>query len=144
MCLLSKNIHDYYFVSQGKTSIPGLDDGEELAITDVSSAFGVQKKINKFIALFFFIYCQRFCFLSFFNLSLFFFCFSFLKMFLKFYFLKNNFYIANFNAKKEYKKQFLKKLPAKSMNCSNNFNNKCNNLIYVFTLFIFLTACFYF
>ncbi|XP_025158055.1 myosin heavy chain, muscle isoform X20 [Harpegnathos saltator] len=34
MCLLSNNIQDYYFVSQGKTTIPGLDDGEELLITD--------------------------------------------------------------------------------------------------------------
>ncbi|KYQ60220.1 Myosin heavy chain, muscle [Trachymyrmex zeteki] len=35
MCLLSNNITDYYFVSQGKTTIPGLDDGEELLVTDV-------------------------------------------------------------------------------------------------------------
>ncbi|XP_033213889.1 myosin heavy chain, muscle isoform X10 [Belonocnema kinseyi] len=34
MCLLSNNIRDYYFVSQGKTTIPGLDDGEELLVTD--------------------------------------------------------------------------------------------------------------
>nr|XP_018918175.1 PREDICTED: myosin heavy chain, muscle isoform X10 [Bemisia tabaci] len=34
MCLLSKNINDYHFVSQGKTSIPGVDDGEEFRITD--------------------------------------------------------------------------------------------------------------
>ncbi|XP_011883408.1 PREDICTED: myosin heavy chain, muscle isoform X9 [Vollenhovia emeryi] len=34
MCLLSNNITDYYFVSQGKTTIPGLDDGEELVVTD--------------------------------------------------------------------------------------------------------------
>lgn len=39
MLLLSNNIHDYYFVSQGKTTIPGLDDGEELLITDVSASF---------------------------------------------------------------------------------------------------------
>lgn len=26
---------DYYFVAQGKTSIPGVDDGEELTLTDV-------------------------------------------------------------------------------------------------------------
>lgn len=37
MLLLSNNIHDYYFVSQGKTTIPGLDDGEELLVTDVSA-----------------------------------------------------------------------------------------------------------
>lgn len=36
MCLLSNNIHDYHFVSQGKTTIPNVDDGEEFRITDVS------------------------------------------------------------------------------------------------------------
>lgn len=36
MCLLSNNVNDYHFVSQGKTSIPGVDDGEEFKITDVS------------------------------------------------------------------------------------------------------------
>ncbi|KAI5697440.1 hypothetical protein M8J75_010288 [Diaphorina citri] len=34
-CHLSNNINDYHFVSQGKTSIPGVDDGEEFHITDV-------------------------------------------------------------------------------------------------------------
>ncbi|KZC14949.1 Myosin heavy chain, muscle [Dufourea novaeangliae] len=29
MCCLSDNIQDYYFVSQGKTTIPNVDDGEE-------------------------------------------------------------------------------------------------------------------
>jgi myosin heavy chain 6/7 len=33
--MLSNNIMDYYFVAQGKTSIPGVDDGEELELTDV-------------------------------------------------------------------------------------------------------------
>ncbi|KAJ8923287.1 hypothetical protein NQ315_001844 [Exocentrus adspersus] len=33
-CLLSNNVNDYYFVSQGKTSIPGVDDGEEMRLTD--------------------------------------------------------------------------------------------------------------
>lgn len=35
MCCLSDNITDYYFVSQGKTTIPGVDDGEECQLTDV-------------------------------------------------------------------------------------------------------------
>lgn len=35
MCLLSNNIMDYYVVSQGKTTIPNVDDGEELELTDV-------------------------------------------------------------------------------------------------------------
>lgn len=34
--LLSNNIMDYHFVSQGKTTIPGVDDKEEFLITDVS------------------------------------------------------------------------------------------------------------
>jgi len=37
MCLLSNNIQDYHFVSQGKTTIPGVDDGEEFIATDVSA-----------------------------------------------------------------------------------------------------------
>lgn len=35
MCTLSDNVKDYYVVSQGKTTIPGVDDGEELEATDV-------------------------------------------------------------------------------------------------------------
>ncbi|XP_043518723.1 myosin heavy chain, muscle isoform X21 [Frieseomelitta varia] len=34
MCCLSNDIHDYYFVSQGKTTIPNVDDGEECTLTD--------------------------------------------------------------------------------------------------------------
>ncbi|KAK0086371.1 hypothetical protein PV325_003303 [Microctonus aethiopoides] len=34
MCCLSDNISDYYFVAQGKTTIPGVDDGEECQLTD--------------------------------------------------------------------------------------------------------------
>ncbi|XP_065164956.1 myosin heavy chain, muscle isoform X3 [Atheta coriaria] len=34
LCLLSNNITDYYFVAQGKTTIPSVDDGEEMQITD--------------------------------------------------------------------------------------------------------------
>lgn len=44
MLLLSNNIRDYHFVSQGKTSIPGLDDGEELLATDVSPLIKAKKK----------------------------------------------------------------------------------------------------
>ncbi|CAH1958783.1 unnamed protein product [Acanthoscelides obtectus] len=33
-CLLSNNVNDYNFVSQGKTTIPNVDDGEEFKITD--------------------------------------------------------------------------------------------------------------
>jgi len=33
-CLLSNNINDYRVVAQGKTSIPGVDDGDEFELTD--------------------------------------------------------------------------------------------------------------
>ncbi|XP_026481144.1 myosin heavy chain, muscle-like isoform X18 [Ctenocephalides felis] len=33
-CLLSDNIYDYYNVSQGKITIPNMDDGEECLLTD--------------------------------------------------------------------------------------------------------------
>lgn len=39
MLLLSDNIYDYHFVSQGKITIPSMDDGEELAATDVRFFF---------------------------------------------------------------------------------------------------------
>ncbi|KFB49247.1 myosin heavy chain, isoform N [Anopheles sinensis] len=39
ICLLSNNIHDYNIVAQGKTTIPSVDDGEEMQITD--EAFNV-------------------------------------------------------------------------------------------------------
>ncbi|KAH6942300.1 hypothetical protein HPB50_003324 [Hyalomma asiaticum] len=34
--LLSNNVNDYHFVSQGKTSIPGVDDSEEFQVTDTA------------------------------------------------------------------------------------------------------------
>ncbi|CAB3371323.1 Hypothetical predicted protein [Cloeon dipterum] len=39
ICLLSDNIYDYYNVSQGKITIPSMDDGEESQLTD--EAFNV-------------------------------------------------------------------------------------------------------
>lgn len=36
MCNLSDNIYDYYNVSQGKVTIPSMDDSEEFTLTDVS------------------------------------------------------------------------------------------------------------
>lgn len=36
ICLLSNDINDYYFVAQGKTTIPSVNDSEEMEITDVS------------------------------------------------------------------------------------------------------------
>lgn len=34
--MLSNDIYDYYNVSQGKITIPNVDDGEECTLTDVS------------------------------------------------------------------------------------------------------------
>lgn len=34
--MLTQDIHEYPFVSQGKTDIPGVDDNEEFRLTDVS------------------------------------------------------------------------------------------------------------
>lgn len=34
-CLLSNNVYDYRIVSQGKTTIPSVDDGAEFEDTDV-------------------------------------------------------------------------------------------------------------
>jgi hypothetical protein len=34
ICNLSDNVMDYRIVSQGKTTIPGVDDGEECEATD--------------------------------------------------------------------------------------------------------------
>ncbi|CAH0715839.1 unnamed protein product, partial [Brenthis ino] len=35
MCLLSNDVYDYFIVSQGKTTIPNVDDGEECVLTDI-------------------------------------------------------------------------------------------------------------
>jgi myosin heavy subunit len=36
ICNLSNDIYEYHYVSQGKTTIPNVDDGEEFQLTDVS------------------------------------------------------------------------------------------------------------
>lgn len=36
LCYLSNNIYDYYNVSQGKITVPNMDDGEECGLMDVS------------------------------------------------------------------------------------------------------------
>lgn len=33
VCLLSNDIYDYHYVSQGKTSVPSIDDNEDLEFT---------------------------------------------------------------------------------------------------------------
>lgn len=42
--MLSNNIMDYHVVAQGKTSIPGVDDGEECELTDVRPFPSMQPK----------------------------------------------------------------------------------------------------
>lgn len=39
-----QDIHEFHFVSQGKTEIPGVDDGEELEATDVSMMEAFQRQ----------------------------------------------------------------------------------------------------
>lgn len=46
-CLLSNDIMDYHVVAQGKTSIPGVDDGEELELTDVRPITSFHKTRTK-------------------------------------------------------------------------------------------------
>jgi hypothetical protein len=59
--MLSNNIMDYHIVSQGKTSIPGLDDGEECELTDVSvyrhlgHSIKQYQSLMSFLCLFFFL-----------------------------------------------------------------------------------------
>ncbi|XP_042890585.1 myosin heavy chain, muscle-like isoform X27 [Penaeus japonicus] len=36
MCFLSNDIHDYYFVSQGKVTVASIDDNEEMQFTDTA------------------------------------------------------------------------------------------------------------
>lgn len=35
MCYLSNDVYEYTFVAQGKITIPGVDDAEEMTLTDV-------------------------------------------------------------------------------------------------------------
>lgn len=38
MCFLSDNIYDYFNVSQGKVTVPSIDDSEEFTLADVSDS----------------------------------------------------------------------------------------------------------
>lgn len=51
MCLLTDNVNDYHFVSQGKTTIPGVDDGLEFELTDVRLALVTMLKSERFSIL---------------------------------------------------------------------------------------------
>lgn len=41
MMLVTNNPYDYAFISQGETTVPSIDDAEELLATDVSTAAGM-------------------------------------------------------------------------------------------------------
>ncbi len=47
-CLLSNNVYDYRIVSQGKTTIPSVDDASEFEDTDVRIGINKPKKKHKF------------------------------------------------------------------------------------------------
>lgn len=51
MCYLSNDIYDYHNVSQGKVTIPNVDDAEELLLTDVR--IKPQKICPLFVRLFY-------------------------------------------------------------------------------------------
>lgn len=72
MCILSNNIYDYVNVSQGKITIPNVDDGEECSLTDVSALFSEtishesvmlsepHQKFKLFLSLYFVIHPHKF------------------------------------------------------------------------------------
>jgi len=64
MCMLSQDIHDYYYVSQGKTTIPGMDDGEEFQLTDVRAYKSVLSLLLLFLELFFLIPYTTYLFIN--------------------------------------------------------------------------------
>lgn len=62
LCLLSNDVMDYNIVSQGKTVIPGVDDGEEMKLTDVSPELTLLAHIFHILLSFFF-FVSLFCLL---------------------------------------------------------------------------------
>lgn len=53
MCSLSNDIYDYHNVSQGKVTIPNVDDAEELTLTDVRTIENPQYKCACAVKTFF-------------------------------------------------------------------------------------------
>lgn len=47
MTMLSNRIGDYWYISQGKTRIPGVNDGEAMEETDVSPTPRVSSSLGK-------------------------------------------------------------------------------------------------
>lgn len=66
ICNLSDNIYDYFNVSQGKVTIPSMDDGEEFSLTDVSvfTMFRMQRFVNHQFEIRLFIYFEFCCLFS--------------------------------------------------------------------------------
>jgi hypothetical protein len=56
--MLSEDIHDYYYVSQGKTTIPGMDDGEEFQLTDVRAYKSVLSSLH-FLKLYYSLFLKK-------------------------------------------------------------------------------------
>lgn len=53
-CLLSNDIYDYHVVSQGKITVPGLDDSEEFEMTHV------RKSVHSgFFLIHSFLFCSK-------------------------------------------------------------------------------------
>ena len=63
MCLLSDNIYDYHFVSQGKTTIPSVDDGEEMHLADVRIDNDAISSLINLIIYFLVLHRRQFLFL---------------------------------------------------------------------------------
>ena len=59
MCILSNNIYDYVNVSQGKITIPNVDDGEECLLTDVSP-WQMDSWIHRFFSFLYVPLCTTF------------------------------------------------------------------------------------
>lgn len=57
MCELKQDITYYHYIAQGKTTIPGVDDAEELRLTDVC----FPQTCCLVLYFYFFIYYKIFC-----------------------------------------------------------------------------------
>lgn len=51
MTLLSNRIGDYFYISQGKTRIPGVNDSSDMEETDVSPILGDTTFVSPFLPL---------------------------------------------------------------------------------------------
>ena len=49
MLLVTTNPYDYHFCSQGETKVTGINDGEELNLTDVSTTPDISENTHAYI-----------------------------------------------------------------------------------------------